>query len=125
MIVTTIAKIRAWEPEMQDDLLEEEGGVTAGLGHVDENIECLQHFVQVAGRNAPNHEPGWRTAARQGQGRNGVCTVFQSHLHIAQGAARAVIAASVIAALRHITQLSVAYHHRRVAAIRLPCRLEE
>jgi hypothetical protein len=54
MILMTIAKIRAWDQELQDDLLAEEGGNTAGLGDVDDYIECLQHFVQVAGRKAPN-----------------------------------------------------------------------
>ena len=56
IVVTTIAKIRAWEPALQDDLLAEEGGVTGGLGDVDDCIECRQHFVHVAGHNAPNGE---------------------------------------------------------------------
>ena len=39
---------------MQHELLEEEGGITAGLGDVDDHIECQQHFVEVAGSKAPN-----------------------------------------------------------------------
>ena len=54
MIVTAIAKIWAWEPALQDDLLAEEGRVAAELKDVDDYIECLQHFVQVDGRNEPN-----------------------------------------------------------------------
>jgi hypothetical protein len=54
MILTTIANIRAWDPEMQEELLVEEGVNAAGLGDVDDYVECLQHFAQVAGRKAPN-----------------------------------------------------------------------
>ena len=90
MIVTNIAKIRAWEPEMHDELLEEEGGVEDGLGDLDDYIECLQHFVQVAGSN---HAPNGGGVLPLGEDEV-VCAVFQSSLHIAQGAATAVIAAS-------------------------------
>ena len=45
--MTSIAQITAWDQE----LLAEEDEIAAGLGDVEEYIECLQHFVQVAGRN--------------------------------------------------------------------------
>ena len=99
MIVTTIAKIMAWEPEIQDGLLEEEGGATAGLGHVYEYNECLQHFVQVAGSN---HAPNGGGVPPLGENEV-VCVLFKA-VGIARGAATAVIAAS-----RHITELPLVF----------------
>ena len=99
MIVTNIAKIRAWEPEMHDELLEEEGGVEDGLGDLDDYIECLQHFVQVAGSN---HAPNGGGVPPLGENEV-VCVLFKA-VGIARGAATAVIAAS-----RHITELPLVF----------------